>query len=38
MVVFIAGIIVIILIILFLVFAGKKKAEGEDLGESGKKM
>jgi hypothetical protein len=38
MIVGIIGIIVIIGIILFLVFAAKKKSEGEDLGEPGKKL
>jgi hypothetical protein len=34
----IVGIIIIIGIILFLVFAAKKKSEGEDLGEPGEKL
>jgi hypothetical protein len=35
---FIIGILVIIGIILFIVFATKKKSEGEDLGEHGRKI
>jgi hypothetical protein len=34
----IVGLIIIIAIILFLVFAAKKKSKGEDLGEPGKKL
>jgi hypothetical protein len=34
---FIALIVVIVLVIYFLVFSGKKKSEGKDLGETGRR-